>query len=169
MRWAQAGTGGLVDTGATVDLDLPAQCFTGVSYRPFENMIVEIGGKWEGWSSYKDLTIKDILTKQNDRIIYEYDFGDGWKHEIWLEKIVPTGKKEHPVCLKGRMKCPPEDCGGVWGYMDLLEELSKLDGAERKLYLEDRFMDDFDPEHFDKDEINQQLKEWKAVWMNKWE
>lgn len=58
MRWAQAGTGGLVDTGATVDLDLPAQCFTGVSYRPFKNMIVEIGGKWEGWSSYKDLTIK---------------------------------------------------------------------------------------------------------------
>jgi long-chain fatty acid transport protein len=58
MRWAQTGTGVLVDTGATVDLHLPAQCFTGVSYRPYENLIVEIGGKWEGWSSYEDLTIK---------------------------------------------------------------------------------------------------------------
>lgn len=118
---------------------------------------------------YKDLTIKDILTKQHERIIYEYDFGDGWQHEIWLEKIVPAGKKEHPLCLKGRMKCPPEDCGGVWGYMDLLEELGKLDGTERKLYLEDRFMDDdFDPNHFDKDEINQKSKKWEAVWLNKW-
>ncbi len=127
-----------------------------------------------GWGTmkqvdYSDLTIKDILTKQHERISYEYDFGDSWQHEIILEKIVPLGKKEHPVCLKGRMKCPPEDCGGIRGYMDLLEELSKLDGAERKLYLEDRFMDDFDPEHFDKEEINQQLKEWKAVWMNIWE
>ncbi len=44
-----------------------------------------------------------------------------------------------------------------------------MDGADRKLYLEDRYIDDdFDPDHFDKDEINQQLKEWKAVWLNKW-
>jgi len=127
-----------------------------------------------GWGrmkqeDYKDLTIKDILTKQHERIIYEYDFGDGWQHEIWLEKIIPAGKKEHPVCLKGSMKCPPEDCGGVWGYMDMLEELNNLNSDERKLYLEDRFMDeDFDPDYFDKDEVNQQLKEWKAVWLNKW-
>jgi hypothetical protein len=119
---------------------------------------------------YKDLTIKDILTKQHEHVIYEYDFGDGWQHEIILEKIVPAGKKEHPLCLKGSMKCPPEDCGGVWGYMDMIEELGKLDGAERKLYLKDRFLDDdFNPDHFDKDEVNQQLKEWKAVWLNKWE
>jgi len=118
---------------------------------------------------YNDLTIKDILTKKHERIIYEYDFGDGWQHEIWLEKIVPAEKKKHPLCLKGSMKCPPEDCGGVWGYMDMLEELGRLDGADRKLYLEDRFIDDdFDPDHFDKDEINQQLKEWKEVWLNKW-
>jgi hypothetical protein len=117
---------------------------------------------------YSELTIKDILTKQHDRIVYEYDFGDGWQHEIWLEKKVTTGKKEHPVCLKGRMKCPPEDCGGVSDYMDLLEELNKRDAAERKLYLENRFMDDFDPEQFDKDEINNQLKEWEEVWLNKW-
>jgi hypothetical protein len=118
---------------------------------------------------YTDLTIKDILTKQHERIIYEYDFGDGWQHEIWLEKIVPAGKKEHPPCLKGSLKCPPEDCGGVWGYREMLEELGKLEGTERKLYLEDRFMDDdFDPDHFDIDEVNQQLKEWKPVWLNNW-
>lgn len=117
---------------------------------------------------YKDLTIRDLLTKQHERIIYEYDFGDGWQHEIFLEKIVPAGKKEHPLCLKGSMKCPPEDCGGVRGYMDMLEDLGKLDGAERILSPEDRFMNNFDPEQFDKDEINRQLKEWKQVWRNKW-
>ncbi|MCF8224780.1 MAG: plasmid pRiA4b ORF-3 family protein [Bacteroidales bacterium] len=117
---------------------------------------------------YSDLSIKDILTKQHERIIYEYDFGDGWQHEIWLDKIVTTGKKDHPICLNGMMRCPPEDSGGVWGYMNVLEKLTKLDEDERKLFLEDNFKDDFNPDYFDKHEINQQLKQWKAVWLNKW-
>jgi long-chain fatty acid transport protein len=58
MKWTQPGAGVLVDTDATVDLDLPAQCFAGVSYRPSEKILFEVGGKWEGWSAYKDVTIK---------------------------------------------------------------------------------------------------------------
>jgi hypothetical protein len=128
----------------------------------------------DGWDGniknmdYKGLSIKDILKRKNAFVTYEYDFGDSWRHEIRVENIVPAGKKEHPICMDGRMKCPPEDSGGIWGYMDLLEELNRLDGTERKLFLEDSCMDDFNPEHFDKDEINQQLKKWEAVWLNKW-
>ncbi|MDT8432939.1 MAG: ParB N-terminal domain-containing protein [Bacteroidales bacterium] len=48
------------------------------------------------------------------------------------------------------------------------DNVKELDGTERKLFLEDRCMDDFNPEHFDKDETNQQLKKWEAVWLNKW-
>lgn len=57
VKWTQPGAGLLLDTSATVDLDLPAQCFAGVAYRLSKKMIVEIGGKWEGWSSYKNVTI----------------------------------------------------------------------------------------------------------------
>lgn len=52
---------------------------------------------------------------------YDYDFGDGWEHEITLEAIVPRQRgKKYPLCLGGARACPPEDCGGVGGYEDLL-------------------------------------------------
>ena len=58
IKWTQAIAGVLVDSGAKVDLDLPAQCVGGISYRPSEMILIEIGGKWEGWSSYKNLKIR---------------------------------------------------------------------------------------------------------------
>jgi len=58
IKWTGPGAVVLADTGAKVDLDLPAQCVAGLSYRPFENLLFEIGGKWEGWSSYKNVKIR---------------------------------------------------------------------------------------------------------------
>ena len=107
---------------------------------------------------YKGLTIRDILGKVNEFVTYEYDFGDGWQHEIRLEKIVPAGKKKHPVCLDGRMKCPPEDSGGVWGYREMLDVLNDPKHPERSSYLDWLDIDDFDPHHFNSDEINKHLK-----------
>ncbi len=107
---------------------------------------------------YKGLTIRDILSKKNEFVTYEYDFGDGWKHEVRLEKIVPAGKKKHPVCLDGRMKCPPEDSGGVWGYREMLDVLNDSKHTERRSYLDWLDTDDFDPYHFDPEEINKRLK-----------
>lgn len=107
---------------------------------------------------YKGLTIRDILSKKNEYVTYEYDFGDGWQHEVRLEKIVPAGKKKHSICLDGRMKCPPEDSGGVWGYREMLEVLNDAKNPERKSYLEWLDEDNFDPNHFDPDEINKHLK-----------
>ena len=65
-----------------------------------------------GW----DLSIKNYFSEANTRATYEYDFGDGWKHEIVLEKIFPRkpGTK-YPTCIEGRRACPPEDCGGFPG------------------------------------------------------
>jgi long-chain fatty acid transport protein len=91
VKWTQPGAGILLDTGATVDLDLPAQCFAGVSYRPSKNMIVEIGGKWEGWSSYKNVTIKTdqviLLWGNNENKITKnwkdvYGFNMGIRYNI---------------------------------------------------------------------------------------
>jgi len=55
------------------------------------------------------------------KIYYEYDFGDSWMHEILLEKMLPAKPNiKYPVCLTGKRACPPEDCGGVPGYYNLV-------------------------------------------------
>ncbi len=107
---------------------------------------------------YKKIKISDLLKKEKERIVYEYDFGDSWEHEIILEKILPFDEKnKHPVCLTGKNNCPPEDCGGVWGYSDLLEILKHPDHEEYEEYLE-WTGEDFDPKYFDKDKINKMLR-----------
>ena len=51
---------------------------------------------------------------------YEYDFGDGWEHELTLEAILPRQRgQKYPRCVGGARACPPEDCGGIGGYEDL--------------------------------------------------
>src|SRR5581483_3204114 len=62
------------------------------------------------------------LKAQGDSMIYLYDYGDSWRHEVVLEKILPaesSGTK--PVCLAGERRCPPEDVGGPHGYQEFLE------------------------------------------------
>lgn len=97
---------------------------------------------------------------------YAYDFGDSWELEIRVEKIVPA---EHSmpttaVCMDGARACPPEDCGGAWGYADLLESLADPKHPEHrnmKKWLGRRF----DPEAFDLGRINLSLRglKWPSV------
>ena len=57
-------------------------------------------------------------------MVYEYDFGDGWSHEIVLEKVIgPIAGSVGIECLDGARACPPEDCGGPWGYQEFLEAI----------------------------------------------
>ena len=80
-----------------------------------------------GW----EVPIAAFFTLVNRKAKYEYDFGDSWDHSLILEKILPLGKGlELPTCLGGRRACPPEDCGGIWGYQELLEILSDPDREE---------------------------------------
>ena len=98
-----------------------------------------------GW----DIKIADYFSQENSSAIYIYDFGDNWEHTIKLEKILPQAEKtEYPICLEGERACPPEDCGGVWGYVDLLETISDPENEEYEETLE-WLADDFDPEYFD--------------------
>ena len=63
--------------------------------------------------------------------MYTYDFGDEWTHSITLEKI--TGNDAMIAdCIGGKGKCPPEDCGGHFGYMDLKEILNNPENPESK-------------------------------------
>ena len=74
-----------------------------------------------GW----DIPIRDYFYDAGVTAHYEYDFGDGWEHEILLEGILLRVKgRKYPSCIDGSQACPPEDCGGVPGYYRLLEVLS---------------------------------------------
>ncbi|GFZ87835.1 hypothetical protein GCM10011359_16460 [Nesterenkonia alkaliphila] len=67
-----------------------------------------------------DVRLDQVLAAVGDRLWYDYDFGDGWRHRLRVEAVLdepPTA----PVCIKGKLACPPEDCGGVWGYTELAE------------------------------------------------
>ncbi|MFQ6613634.1 MAG: plasmid pRiA4b ORF-3 family protein [Fidelibacterota bacterium] len=107
---------------------------------------------------YSTIKISDLLKKEHDKIVYEYDFGDSWEHDIILEKIENDGvDKNIPICLTGKNQCPPEDCGGIWGYYRLLEILKHPDHEEYEEYLE-WLGGEFDPKYFDKNAINEKLK-----------
>lgn len=102
-----------------------------------------------------------VLKKEKDKLIYIYDFGDSWEHEVLLEKILPFETNiELPVCLKGSRACPPEDIGGVGGYMMFLEAISDPVHPDHDSMLEWIGSDTagaFDPEHFCLAEVNQLL------------
>jgi hypothetical protein len=103
--------------------------------------------------------LRDIAPEAGAKFFYEYDFGDGWEHVLLVEKILPPDPSvRYPVCVKGKRACPPEDCGGVWGYADLLEALADPK-HEQHQELRDWIGDDFDPEAFDLDSVNRQLQQ----------
>lgn len=100
--------------------------------------------------------LQDIISNPKDNFIYEYDFGDGWEHKIVLEKILPLGSSDSPVVIKGKRACPPEDCGGLWGYMSFLEAIEDPEHEEHESMLE-WVGGEFDPDEFDMVWINSQL------------
>ena len=111
--------------------------------------------------------LSSLLSKEKEWLTYEYDFGDGWEHKLVLEKKLPfDSAMQLPHCIKGKRACPPEDCGGIWGYMDLIgimSDKSSPEYAERVEWLEENFgIDNFDPEFFDLELINEQLYHIKA-------
>jgi hypothetical protein len=101
--------------------------------------------------------LSDLAPAVKSKFIYEYDFGDSWEHLVEVVKICPPDEGvKYPVCLAGKLACPPEDCGGIWGYYDMLEVL-KNPKHERYEELSEWIGEDFDPERFDIDEINAAL------------
>jgi Plasmid pRiA4b ORF-3-like protein len=74
---------------------------------------------------------QDTLTVR-ERFLYEYDFTDGWQHDVRIEQIVPLVPGRHyPACIGGRRRVPPEDCGGPWAFLELRQRYSLLNIADR--------------------------------------
>ena len=100
----------------------------------------------------------DKVAREGGVLIYMYDFGDSWEHELKIEKVLPLEPGAHyPHCLAGERACPPEDCGGPWGYANLLEVLNNLKDEEHE-EMREWVGEDFDPEHFDLDTVNRILR-----------
>jgi hypothetical protein len=88
------------------------------------------------------------VAREKDRFIYEYDFGDSWSHEILVEKVfAPEPGARYPRCLAGARACPPEDCGGAWGYREFLAAI-KDPAHEDHAEMVEWAGEGFDPEAF---------------------
>ena len=105
----------------------------------------------------RTVTLETIVRREKDKFLYEYDFGDSWEHELLVETRLPLEEgKRYPICLAGKRACPPEDCGGIWGYASFLEAIRDPEHPEHDEMLE-WVGSEFDPDAFDLDEINREL------------
>jgi hypothetical protein len=109
---------------------------------------------------HKKMTLEGLIREAKKEFTYIYDFGDGWQHEIVVEKIfMPEHGVRYPVCLKGERACPPEDCGGIGGYGYLLEAMKNPKTQEDREFAE--WAGDYDPEFFDLERINMRLRKMR--------
>ena len=107
------------------------------------------------------VTLEQVASQAKDKIRYTYDFGDDWVHEIVVEKVLDRDPVlAYPCCTGGRRAAPPDDCGGIWGYEELVEILADPQHPEHKERLDWLGLDDasqLDPAAFDQDVVNRAL------------
>lgn len=108
--------------------------------------------------SEAQLTVARLLPFGKLRLRYDYDFGDGWEHDIVVEKLLePEEGAQYPRCIAGRGACPPEDVGGVWGYAEFLQAIGDPRHENHEDLLE-WVGGAFDPKAFDADKVNVALR-----------
>lgn len=104
----------------------------------------------------------EAAPREGAELVYEYDFGDSWEHLITVEKIhaPDAASKGFAKCLDGGRACPPDDCGGVGGYEDLLDAVRDPEHEDHEDMLE-WLGGMFDPEAFDIKKVNTCLRKLK--------
>ncbi|KPQ31260.1 MAG: Plasmid pRiA4b ORF-3-like protein [Phormidesmis priestleyi Ana] len=116
--------------------------------------------------THDETTVKlsSVIPGEKFKFSYLYDFGDSWEHEVLVEKVLDADLEiDYPICVKAKRACPPEDCGGIWGYEGFLEAIQDPEHPEHEEMLE-WVGGTFDPEDPELSEANHQLKlidEWK--------
>jgi len=128
----------------------------------------------------RKIGVAEVFDRKKKRIAYEYDFGDSWIHAVELEAKVDSETVEYPletfvkngkgefsgkvraaICIAGERAGPPEDCGGLYGYFDLIElkrnpphPRAKKDADRREMLA---WLGDWDPDYVALPEINAML------------
>ena len=105
-----------------------------------------------------------VLGKAGAKARYTYDFGDNWEHAIVVEKVLqPEPGVAYPICVGGKLRCPPEDCGSIPGYYNLLEVIHNPTHKEHEEMTE-WLGGEYDPEAFSVDDVNQGLAPLRRRW-----
>ena len=105
----------------------------------------------------RQVRLHQVLGRVGAKAIYIYDFGDGWEHGVVLEKRLPVDPNlAYPACTGGQRACPPEDCGGIPGFYELLEAIQNPKHERHKELLE-WVGEEYDPEGFSTEEVNRAL------------
>ncbi|HEY2793075.1 MAG TPA: plasmid pRiA4b ORF-3 family protein, partial [Micromonosporaceae bacterium] len=114
-----------------------------------------------GFRSEAPVRLEQVAAEAGSKVRYTYDFGDDWHHDIVVEKVLDRDATvAYPRCTGGRRAAPPEDCGGVWGYADLVEILSDPadpEHVERLEWLGLEDAADFVPDRFDAASVTRAL------------
>lgn len=111
------------------------------------------------WQDENTVRLSDLLPTKKKKLIYTYDMGDDWRHQIEIVSKTPIEKRPlYAITIEGKGHEPPEDCGGVWGYAEMLGRL-KSGTPEEFDFLESNY----DPDFFDLKKANARLKQikWK--------
>jgi hypothetical protein len=128
------------------------------AYGQFGRADRELGHRSDG-----PVTLEQVAPAVKDELRYTYDFGDNWEHEILVEKVTPADPTvQYPRCVGGRRAAPPDDCGGLWGYEELIEILADPAHPEHQDRLEWLGLTDareFTPETFDLGKANRRLQD----------
>lgn len=115
------------------------------------------------------VTVADVLPQKGSIISFEYDFGDGWIHNVRVSLVSDEPLLGEDICVtSGKGACPPEDVGGVWGYAQMLDILSgKVDDPEEKASYEEwlglQEGETYDPEEFDLEIANEDVEDLVAL------
>jgi hypothetical protein len=112
--------------------------------------------------------VSDIIPKSSKkfRFVYEYDFGDSWNHEVLFEGyFAAEAGRKYPLCLEGKRACPPDDCGGVWGYAEFVEAIGD-EKHERHGEMMEWSGGRFDPMEFDAAAATKSMKKGVFDWRN---
>lgn len=135
-----------------------------------------IGTPGEGYKNSKfeteilndmELTLKLVGISAGDEFEYEYDFGDGWKHKITVEKVLEKDSATvYPLCIDGQLSCPSEDCGGIHGFYNMLAIIKNKTHPEYKETVQ-WLGKTYDPNKFEITTVNKKLSTIKK-YIQKW-
>ncbi len=143
--------------------------------RPHAHKIAEIGipddeGLYDidilpGW----EIDISNYFSDIGVSALYLYDFGDGWEHDVLLEGLIIREKgTKYPRCVDGESKCPPEDCGGVYGYFDFLKAVLDPTHEEHERMIE-WYGKEYDPDEFSPHSVrfDNPKRRWKRAFQSR--
>lgn len=111
------------------------------------------------------IKLDEVVPKSGKRFKfeYEYDFGDGWRHEIAFEGCLKSEKgMRYPICMEGENACPPEDVGGVYGYADYLEAIADPNHEQHEDMIQ--WGGNFDPTLFDAEKTTNKMRRRLPDW-----